>query len=327
MFFVLLNPYSVLDAAFFLKELREQSAANSGVPFWHHFTYSLAEGVSWPLLVLSFGGLGFSLFKLDRKVFALILFTLSYYLVLWQKGQPYGRYILPLVPGVVFFAVLAARKAWGSRPFLKVGVLILIFFAVSLNLYKSIRFNQIMSVPDVRTQAANWIRDNIPAGIRIALDGTFFTPRLDFSCAQLAAKKEQIASGARPFEQANHLRLEAKLESCNDVNGYDLFFMTDHPGANPFLFASPEIKNDFSVLMSKGIHYAIVVFDEKLRKELQQKAKLVRVWDPDDLSSNNSYDLDPQIITGGPFTLKDFMQRHANGYRIELYALGAEDVR
>ena len=34
--FCLLNPFAILDHSFFIQELREQSAANQGVPFFHH---------------------------------------------------------------------------------------------------------------------------------------------------------------------------------------------------------------------------------------------------------------------------------------------------
>ena len=99
--------------------------------------------------------------------------------------------------------------------------------------------------------------------------------------------------------------------------------MTDRPGSNPFLFASPEIQSDAAMLTKQGIQYAVLVFDEKLRAGIRKEWKLIKVWSPYAESVQNSESLDTQIITGGPFTWKDLLARQANGYRIELYALDA----
>ncbi|HRK62389.1 MAG TPA: hypothetical protein PLY88_07580 [Candidatus Omnitrophota bacterium] len=319
--FIALNPYSVLDFHFFIQELKEQSAANQGVPFLHHLTYSLAEGMSWPLVILGVIGSVCAFLSRDIKREAVALFCIFYYLVLWQKGQPYGRYILPLVPFLIFLAINAAvlfserwRRAQPIFIFLLSVVLI-------LNLAKSLRFDWIMSRPDTRTLAKKWIEKNIPAGSRIALDGTSFTPRLSFSCEQLEEKRSELAKRNESFKSANAQRLQAKLRECQTQPGYSLYFMVDNPGSNPFLFASSEIQPDLDALTRHAVQYAVVVFDENLRAELQQTGQLIMSWNPYAGISKGAWDLDPQIITGGPFTWADLLARRANGYRIELYAL------
>ncbi|HCM43309.1 MAG TPA: hypothetical protein DIS66_08390 [Candidatus Omnitrophica bacterium] len=321
--FIVLNPYSVLDFHFFIQELKEQSAANQGVPFFHHLTYSLVEGMSWPLVILGVVGGVCAFLSRDSKREAVALFCIFYYLVLWQKGQPYGRYILPLVPFLIYLAVDAVMFFCARWRVAKPFFLILFSLMVVFNLAKSLRFDWIMSRPDTRTLAKEWIEQNISAGSRIALDGTSFTPRLSFACDQLEKKMNDLKKRDESFEFANAQRMQTKLSDCQNKPGYSLYFMTDRPGSNPFLFASPEIQSDAAMLTKQGIQYAVLVFDEKLRAGIRKEWKLIKVWSPYAESVQNSESLDTQIITGGPFTWKDLLARQANGYRIELYALDA----
>ncbi|HLD50358.1 MAG TPA: glycosyltransferase family 39 protein, partial [bacterium] len=102
--FALLNPFAFLDFHFFQSELRQQALSNTGVPWLHHLRYSLTEAAGIPLLLFAFGGMVkiFSPFNVKKASFA--LFALAYYGVLVLAGQPYDRYVLPLIPFLIFFA-------------------------------------------------------------------------------------------------------------------------------------------------------------------------------------------------------------------------------
>ncbi len=322
--FFILNPYALIDLHFFINELKEQSAANQGVSFWHHLTYSLAQGISWPLVVLGLAGCLRAFFSKDVRAQSISLFCLVYYFVLWQKGQPYGRYILPLVPFLIFLAADAAQFLARQNRELKIIVLGLVIGAGLINTAKDIRFDLIMRRPDTRTQAAQWIEANISSGSRIAMDGTFFTPRLSFSCEQLKDK----LSHKKADDAANRQRIQFYLHACKDKPAYNLYFMTETRGKDTFLFAEPEISSSLAGLKQAGINYVVIVShnhaDSHGLDPIKQAGKLVRVWDPYGGKNEGSLRFDEQIITGGPFTGKDLFFRRFNGYRIELYQLDAD---
>lgn len=317
--FIALNPYSVLDFNFFIQELKEQSASNQGVPFLHHLTYSLAEGMSWPLVILGICGGARTFFYRDIKREAVALFCAAYYFVLWQKGQPYGRYILPLVPFLIFLAVDFVQFFSGRSRYVKSALFLILAFAVFFNLAKDVRFDWIMSRSDVREEARAWIEENILAGSRIALDGTSFTPRLSFTCRQLEEKAHYLKQRDNGDHSPSLKRVELMHKTCKERPGFELYFMTNQPGANPFLFARPEVLADMHALKEHGAQYVVTVFHEKLGGELQQKGKLIKSWKPYAKEGVQLWESDPQIITGGPFTWNDLFARRANGYRIELY--------
>ncbi len=319
--FIIFNPYSVLDYSFFIQELKEQSVANQGVLFWHHFTYSLAEGVSWPVLVLGVCGGVKAFWSRDLRREAVAIFCAVYYLVLWQKGQPYGRYILPLVPFLIFLAIDFAQLLSSRSLRAKPALLSVLALAVLFNIAKDVRFDWIMSRSDVREEARVWIEKNIPAGSRMALDGTSFTPRLSFTCRQLDEKAGYLKQHDNGAASPNLKRIEVLRQTCHERPGYELSFMTNRPGANRFLFAGPEIHADVNALKEQGVQYVATVFNEKLRVELRQNGKLIKSWNPYKKEGGQIRGQDLQIITGGPFTWKDLFARRANGYRIELYAL------
>jgi len=311
--FILLNPYSILDFHFFINELKEQSAANQGVPFFHHLSYSLAEGMSWPLIALGLVGLARSFFTRDSKIQSVTIFCIFYYLILWQKGQPYGRYILPLVPLMIYLAVDAARFISKSSSCFRAVIVVMLSVAVIINITKDIRFDLIMSRLDTRTQASDWIQNNLATGSKIALDGTSFSPRLNFTCAQL---KQKINNGNDP-------RLLSKLNACEERPGYEIYFLTKNPGSNPFVFASPELAWDLEEWRDKQIQYLAIIPEfhsaQHVKMYLGSSAKLLKVWEPRPNQSDPSEVFDSQIITGGPFKWKDLLTRQRNGYRIELY--------
>ncbi|MFH1799433.1 MAG: glycosyltransferase family 39 protein [Candidatus Omnitrophota bacterium] len=318
--FILLNPYAVLDHAFFIKELTEQSSSNSGgFPWFHHLTYSLAGALGGPMLVLALLGVFRSLFSKDIRYQAFALFVVGYYVVLCRFGQPYDRYVLPLIPFMLILAaeVLGRLKARSSLLFW-----VLIPFAVLPSFIKTVHWDRLMSEPDVRTVAKEWVETNIPAGSSLALDGTFFMPRLAFSPQQLEVKKLLAAERLQP--EAKMRRIDALLSKPYQPF-YELNFLATDPKNTVFLFAEPLVPFDLEVLKQKGIQYVLLIDghhseEEPFFQDLQTNADRVVSFSP----YRDSRDLtihDPQVMTGGPFLWKDILPRERGGYPISIYRI------
>jgi hypothetical protein len=321
--FILLNPYAVLDHAFFIRELAEQSAANSGgLPWLHHLTYSLAGALGWPMLVLALWGAFRALFSREVKSQTFALFVVGYYAVLCRFGQPYDRYVLPLISFMLILAaeVLGRLKARSSLLFW-----ILIPFAVLPSIIKTVHWDRLMSEPDVRTVAKGWVETNIPAESNLALDGTFFMPRLAFSPQQLEVKKLRAAEGLQP--KAKMRRIDALLSKPYQPS-YELNFLSRDPGRSGFLFAEPLVPFDLAALRQRGIQYVLLIDAHHSRgepffQELQANADRVVSFspyrDPDDLTIH-----DPQSMTGGPFLWEDILPRERGGYPVSIYRIRGE---
>ena len=318
--FILLNPYAVLDHSFFVKELAEQSAANSGgLPWLHHLTYSLAGALGGPMLVLALLGALRALFGKDVRSQAFALFVVGYYAVLCRFGQPYDRYVLPLIPFMLILTaeVLSKLKARSSLLFW-----VLIPFAVLPSIIKTIHWDRLMSEPDVRTVAKKWVEANIPAGSRLALDGMFYMPRLAFSPQQLEVKKLRAAEGLQ--SKAKMRRIDALLSNPYQPF-YELNFLSTTSEKSGFLFAEPLIPFDWEVLKRNGIQYLLLVdalrpAEDSFLKALQANADCVATFSP----YRDSRDLtihDPQIMTGGPFLWEDILTRERGGYPVSIYRI------
>jgi len=98
-----LNPFSILDFQFFMREAAGETASHGGAGWTPHLFRSLLGSVGLPLFILGFLGMfrGTTLRCPKRR--ATLAFLAVYYLVLVRWGQPYERYVLPLIPFFLFF--------------------------------------------------------------------------------------------------------------------------------------------------------------------------------------------------------------------------------
>jgi len=317
--FVLLNPYAVLDHVFFAKELAEQSAANQGgFPWFHHLTYSLAGALGWPMLVLALLGALRALFGRDVRLQAISVFVIGYYAVLCRFGQPYDRYVLPLIP---FMVILAAEVLVGLKTRSRLLFWVLIPFMMMPSVIKTVHWDRLMTRPDVRTLAKEWIETNVPAGSRLALDWLFFMPRLAFSPQQLEEKRSMALSGAQPEGRVR--RLDAMLSKPHQPF-YELYFLSNNPEATGFLLAEPKIPYDFEVLKQKGIQYVLWIgalrpWDKAFYLALQANADLIATFSP--YRNGDLTNRDSQPMTGGPFLWSDILFRKRGGYPISVYRM------
>jgi hypothetical protein len=316
--FIILNPYAVLDHTFFLKEIAEQSAANSGgSPWLHHLTYSLAGALGGLMLVLALLGVFRALLSKDVRFQALAVFVAGYYAVLCHFGQPYDRYVLPLIPFMLVLAAEVLARIKAKSPLL---FWILIPFVVLPSIIKTIHWDRLMSEPDVRTAAKEWVEANIPAGSPLALDGTFFMPRLSFSPQQLEKKRAHAAEG---FQSVAKMRRLDALLSRPYQPSYGLNFLSHNSEKPGFLFAEPLVPYDLEELIQKGIQYVLLIDarhsdGEPFFQALQASADRVKTFSP----FRDSRDLtihDPQTMTGGPFLWGDIRPRERGGYPVSIY--------
>lgn len=322
--FAVLNPYAILDHSFFMKELAEQAATNrGGFPWFYHFNYSLVGAMGIFLLGVAVAAWIRGFLSKNLSAQALSVFVLVYYFVIYRWGQPYDRYALPLIPPLcvltaLFLVDLKDRwRPYGKKIFLAVIILCLLPSAL-----KILCWNKIMAGKDIRTEAKEWIEENIPAGSRLALDRDFYMPRLSFTRGQLEEKLRLARESGK--SAAKIRRLEALLAQTGR-SAYELYFMNWDYGSPRYSFAEPQIPYDVDVFKKEKIDYVLVLDGQQpagstFVQDLERNSELVVAFTP--YHNDNRVRLyDAQPLTGGPFRWADICARRKNGYPMTVYRL------
>lgn len=325
--FALLNPYAFLDFKFFVQEIYNESEAHrGGVPGFYHATYSLANAMGWPLFLVSLFGLGKALFNKDKARQTFAFFAISYYVVLCRWGQPYPRYVLPLLPVLFLFASDVLVNFFGATIGKKrLGIFLVTVILALPTFLHAVLFDRVMLAPDNRTLAKAWIEENVVTGSKIALEQDFYMPRLRFSPTQLEEKKFKL--GAESFHaQAKMRKLDFLQADARKRPSYELYELShDVRVKEDFVLTPPKLSYDLESLRAAGIEYVIVVrlweidLHQGFYDALQQKAELVAEFNP----YRGAKRLWPYThpLTGGPFLFRDLWERERNGQPLKIYKI------
>lgn len=179
--FLLAVPYSILDLPGFLNgfgaQLARFSRPSGDVPPWR--TYLIHLSLAWRYWVPT-AALGAAIVVFRRRLtqWAVpIVFVVLYYYVLATHSVVFGRYALPLLPGICLLAAVpiveigrAARRSWrpAAGPALTVlGALIMVAVFGATTVDWLVQFRE----SDTRTMTARWMKAALPPGSRIALAG------------------------------------------------------------------------------------------------------------------------------------------------------------
>lgn len=180
--FLLGCPGVILYPRYFLKDfLFEVQHARTGHglvfletgPGWlYHILHSLLPGLGWPLLALTAVAVYLAIRSGDRRLRPVLVFAGVFFLILSLGQVRFARYTIPLIPA---FAMLAGATA----PALPVR-LRLTGAALALGGVHAALLSLAFIWPDPRTEAAYWIRQNIPRGSSVGLVSPpwFYTPPL-----------------------------------------------------------------------------------------------------------------------------------------------------
>lgn len=342
--YAVLNPFPLMDFKFFLKEvLAESQAHQGGTGPMYLLTHSLLGALELPLLGASFLGLLTLLqtlctaspkLRLDRleeeyrKKLLLAIFLAAYYAILVQWGQPYARYVLPMIPFFLIFAAdfLKQLVRGASSPRRKILWIAAAVFVALPSLVKTVLFDLLLSRNDVRTQAKQWIETNVLPGSRVALDHEFYMPRLLFAAGQIKAKQKAFPEQIH-FSTVRRNRLKFLKEQANGQPSYRLYSLSD-TGTNPnaeFLLSKIPAPYDVNQLRAFKIDYVVVVrlWEKDLRQsfydQLEKEATLVVEFNPYRGAMRDWPYEHP--LTGGPFLWRDVIERERNGQPLKIYKL------
>lgn len=167
--------------------------------FIYHIGFNLFWGMGWPLTITCLVGFAYALFRRRPGDLILLAFALPYYLLIGLSVVKFARYTLPLFPPLLLFVgALVPPKTQKIAPVVSVAIGSAGAFALLL----ALALDNVMTLPDTRDRAADFIKQNRFASVGFAVGPWFFSPPLN---PLLAAPNPQAAKKAARETQTMRL--------------------------------------------------------------------------------------------------------------------------
>jgi hypothetical protein len=331
--FILVNPFAVLDFPTFMASSLQQSGAFWHTGWTHHITYSLFEGISLPLTVLGISGIIIFVFSRDNWLKVFVSFPVSLYLVLVFRSQHFARYVIFLVPFLSIGAgyLIFDRFLGPVKRYRLEGVVL--FTALMLlvpTLVKAVKADMLFSSRDTRVIMADWIRENVPEGSKIACDSTFFRPAMDQPYSQLVEKREYLDRIGVGNEAVDKKLKYVMALADKEREGYPLYFLYEDPvSQGKFLNTLPAVPYHFDVLREEGIEYVVIngqtlyPAKERFLSELALRGNIVKEIGPYGDRAFR-FSSDPIATTCIPVSGDEIFRRDLQGPSLRMYRLSPQ---
>ncbi len=328
--FILVNPFAPLAFREFWASFSQQASTAWYMGWWHHLIYSLKEGASLPVLLFGIIGLVAIALKGGKRGILFISFPAVFYLTLVFYSQPFSRYTLVLIP---FLAVGSAyfffEVMWiyCKRQVLKIALVSTSLLLLLPATIKSVKADKLFCTEDTRVISADWIRDNVPLGSKIACDSTFFKPAFKQPYSQLKNKQDVI--GNQPAMVKLKKRKLDYMLRASDVKykGYLLYFLSKDPESQgQFLNTTPAIDFDVNALKRNNIDYVVINYTitneikESFLRRLKNESILIRTFSPY-YNAEARLPYDRFATTCLPIASKEIFSRKYTGPILEIYKL------
>jgi hypothetical protein len=242
--FLIGTPYAVLTPVAFARgvfsELREVNTVQFGNEadmnaYLFHLLHSFPEGMGVPLSFLALAGLLMAAFRPGRREVILLAFPVPYFLVIGSWSSRFERYTLPLLPFLALLAALALvalagrlGERWGrssgeaaATRWLGPGLAAAAVLLVAPEVVRGLHWHRLLTRPDTRVVAGEWIEREIPADARIAMEP--YSPAVRLSRAMVRDERERLGNSvADTIARRRYDQFLASPVSPNE-RGYWLF--------------------------------------------------------------------------------------------------------
>jgi 4-amino-4-deoxy-L-arabinose transferase-like glycosyltransferase len=327
--FAVMAPYTFLDWRGFFSAFLHQSNAQRYVGIFHYLTYTLTSGTSLFLMLLSGAGVWAAYRSKPKETGLVAFFAVTFYLINTWAGQPFSRYVLPIVPIICLSAGIGMTciRSWLKRPrayFSLFAAGVLLSLAVP-TLYGEWLFIQ----KDTRAQCAECFLENVPADSTVVMDSRFYGPHLKQSAAQLDDKKLEILNDSTSDVRTKRLDFEKRAVQAKTAYRIYTLRKKEEPDTTEFLIQRPLVRAQAADLERIGARYLVLnyigVEDEfhQLKKDLAGRIKLAKIFSPyRDLAKKTP--IDPHSSTAAPHLPKELFSRSRLGPYLEVYEIGGE---
>ena len=185
---IILNPYALVDFSLFRHQVLSQAgtAGSSGKigqtsqPGWIYYIWTLTWGLGWVPLFAAAAGAVLALRSSRVRGLMLITFPVLLWLFLGGQARHFGRWYMPAYPAIAILAAYGAVRAvdalpavWASRRRTALVVAAGVLLAMQ-GLWTSVRVDSVLAHTDTRTQARQWIEQNVPANSGLVVEPAVF---------------------------------------------------------------------------------------------------------------------------------------------------------
>jgi hypothetical protein len=186
---LLATPYALLDVGTFSRDVGRQFGRLSGGhgvsvhDAWeHHLTFSLRDGLGWPVLLGGIAGCGLSLAREWPRALVLWTFPVAYFLVIGAGETAFVRYASPLVPFLCIGAGYAVREVslsvTGTPTRIYITASLIAMLMAIPSIVTSVQFDRLLRQRDTRLQAADWLRSHATRGDALYQSGWIYAQPL-----------------------------------------------------------------------------------------------------------------------------------------------------
>lgn len=258
--FFIFSPFVILDFKNALRFIQHLYSINSHYhfPWWHHarmIFFSL--GGALPFLALA--GLGVDGVLVGRKKWLFFVLPTLYYLMIAKAGQPFERYVLPILPFGVIWAAIFLSRFW-SKAFFWLCVI-----TVLTVLPKVLWSDALFLRKDTRDLAREWVEKNIPSGSVLVIQDPGRVPRLNIPKEEVREKLMALKKEPNSLLGVKQKRLEKMLEhEPYPSPNYRLYYLRkigfekEMPEKNSFVFLGPWVEADPRALNQIGAEYLLI---------------------------------------------------------------------
>lgn len=185
--FLALSPYVLIDWPRFVRDvttrgdgLTRPHGIDVGPGWLWHARVTLPAVFGWPLYACSVAGTVGLLVRRCRDSIVVLAFPLAYAVVIGSLDTTFARYALPLVPFMALTAgwltmvvargIAARLRVVGTAP---VAAALAIALAAP-SVYQAVLLDRILSRPDTRVQASDYLGRHVSPGESIHLSGGYY---------------------------------------------------------------------------------------------------------------------------------------------------------
>jgi hypothetical protein len=209
---------------------------------------------------------------------------------------------------------------------LKIALILSCLFLFIPLTVKAIKADMLFSSSDTRIESADWIKANLGAGAKIALDHTFFRPPILQNKEQILDKYKAIDL-QKDLSALKNIKLKLMLEAQKEETAYYLYFLSINPqGQGQFLTTLPAVSFDLNELKNKNIDYVVINYTNRQKnttdfyKNLKKEGMLLTSFSPyGDGAIRMSYDT--TATTSMPVSSKEIYSRIKSGPALEIYSI------
>ena len=287
--YVLTDPHAVLESirtvVIHQKSIGNTRAIATSPVFLYLFGTILPKSTGIPMVVMAVAGVLVLLIRPSRKNLLVLSYPVLYVILLSTSKTLFLRYSIPLIPFMALLAALFIVRAvsmLSSPAARKVCLVTLSCLIILPQFWNTVMFGHMLTETDTRTEAREWMIEQLSGGSRIVLDSVPFSVPLGFT--EYVLNYERLGNRWGPLK---YKYLNAHSEQ--KMNSFELKYTTGEISETfwefdpHFVIVSSYVKNLFYGTSGENLTRKMPKTVERRRAyydRVEERGELLLVFSP-----------------------------------------------